>query len=129
MGDLKYLHITGVYDIPGYQAAAAITTKSSEVFKEEKEISPRHISDKLSYMPWGADDRMPFDIINLIESDETLSTCQMFNAEVCYGSGLVYKTDDCSSSIKQEVEDFFLDNDLASYRRTRQTLWSRPCRC
>ena len=115
MGDLNYLHITGGYDIPGYQAAAAITTKSSEVFKEEKEVSPRHISDKLSYMPWGADDQMPFDIINLIESDETLSTCQMFNAEVCYGSGLVYKTDDCSSSIKQEVEDFFLDNDLASY--------------
>ena len=43
MGDLKYLHITGVYDIPGYQAAAAITTKSSEVFKEEKEISPRRL--------------------------------------------------------------------------------------
>ena len=115
MGDLNYLHITGVYDIPGYHAAAAFTTKSSEVFKEEQEISPRHISDKLCYMPWGADDQMPFDIINLIESDETLSTCQMFNAEVCYGSGLVYKTDDCSSSIKQEVEDFFLDNDLPSY--------------
>lgn len=92
MTDFNYLHITGVNDLPGYHAAAAFTTKSSEVFKEAEEISPRHVSDKVSYMPWGADDQMPYDIINLIESDETLSTCQMFNAEVCYGSGLVYPT-------------------------------------
>lgn len=75
MTDFSYLHITGVNDLPGYHAAAAFTTKSSEVFKEAEEISPRHVSDKVSYMPWGADDQMPYDIINLIESDETLSTC------------------------------------------------------
>jgi hypothetical protein len=56
MGDFNYLHITGVNDLPGYHAAAAFTTKSSEVFKEAEEISPRHVSDKVSYMPWGADD-------------------------------------------------------------------------
>lgn len=116
MTDFSYLHITGVNDLPGYHAAAAFTTKSSEVFKEAEEISPRHVSDKVSYMPWGADDQMPYDIINLIESDETLSTCQMFNAEVCYGSGLVYQTDEmCKRNVVNEVEDFFLDNDMASY--------------
>ena len=116
MGDFNYLHITGVNDLPGYRAAAAFTTKSSEVFKEAEEISPRHVSDKVSYMPWGADDQMPYDIINLIESDETLSTCQMFNAEVCYGSGLVYQTDEmCKRNVVNEVEEFFLDNDMASY--------------
>ena len=36
---------------------------------------------------------MQYNIIDLIESDETMSTCQMFNAEVCYGSGLVYDTE------------------------------------
>ena len=73
MGDFNYLHITGVNDLPGYHAAAAFTTKSSEVFKEAEEISPRHVSDKVCYMPWGADDQMPYDIINLIENDETLA--------------------------------------------------------
>lgn len=33
MTDFNYLHITGVNDLPGYHAAAAFTTKSSEVFK------------------------------------------------------------------------------------------------
>ena len=116
MTDFNSLQITSVNDLPGYHAAAAFTTKSSEVFKEAEEISPRHVSDKVSYMPWGADDQMPYDIINLIESDETLSTCQMFNAEVCYGSGLVYQTDEmCKRNVVNEVEEFFLDNDMASY--------------
>lgn len=116
MTDFNSLQITSVNDLPGYHAAAAFTTKSSEVFKEAEEISPRHVGDKVSYMPWGADDQMPYDIINLIESDETLSTCQMFNAEVCYGSGLVYQTDEwCKRKVVNEVEEFFLDNDMASY--------------
>ena len=33
MGDFNYLHITGVNDLPGYHAAAAFTTKSSEVLQ------------------------------------------------------------------------------------------------
>lgn len=58
---------------------------------------------------------MPFDILDLTEKDETLATCQCFNAEVCYGSGLRYNTCIASASIKNEVEEFLLDNDLASY--------------
>ncbi len=52
MTDSNSLQITSVNDLPGYYAAAAftITTKSSEVFKEAEEISPRHVSDKVSYM-------------------------------------------------------------------------------
>ena len=43
---------------------------------------------------------MPYNIIDLIESDETLATCQMFNAEVCYGSGLIYNTEDGSRIVR-----------------------------
>ncbi|MBR6263226.1 MAG: hypothetical protein IKR05_08425 [Prevotella sp.] len=66
-------------------------------------------------MPWGADNEMPFNILDLIESDETLSTCQIFNAEVCYGSGLVYNTDDATNKVKEDVEEFLLDNNLPAY--------------
>ena len=68
MTDFNSLQITSVNDLPGYHAAAAFTTKSSEVFKEAEEISPRHVSDKVSYMPWGADEQMPYDIINSMYS-------------------------------------------------------------
>ena len=115
MTDFNSLQITSVNDLPGYHAKVAFSMKTAEVFKESGEISPRHLNETLCYMPWGADDQMPFDIIKLIESDETLSTCQMFNAEVCYGSGLVYDTNGCKQSVVNEVEEFALDNDLASY--------------
>ena len=58
---------------------------------------------------------MPYNIIDLIESDETMSTCQMFNAEVCYGSGLIYDTEQATAQIQAQVEDFTADNDLSSY--------------
>ena len=90
MSDFPYIPPTSVVTLSGTNKAAAFTTNTSEVFKEEHNISPVFISDKMQYIPWGADNQMPHNIIDLIESDETLATCQMFNAEVCYGSSLVY---------------------------------------
>ena len=58
---------------------------------------------------------MPFDILSLVEKDETLATCQCFNAEVCYGSGLRYDTSVATANVKNEVDDFLLDNDLPAY--------------
>ena len=80
--------INSVEIIPDLKASAAFTVNSREVFKEEEDITPVVIDKNLSYMPWGSDNNMPFNILELIESDETLSTCQLFNTEVCYGYGL-----------------------------------------
>ena len=109
------LNFNSVETLPGYKARAAFQVNSASVFKEDVDILPIPIDDKLSYVPWGGDNQMPFDILRLIEDDETLSTCQMFNAEVCFGSGLCYDTSLATTSVKNEVEDFFLDNDIASY--------------
>ena len=110
---MSKISLSGVYDLPTHHASAAFTTKTSEVFKEENDIAPIFINERMKYIPWGGDNRMPYNIINLIESDETLSTCQMFNAEVCYGSELVYNTE--FATAQAQVDDFMLDNDLASY--------------
>ena len=45
-----------------------------------------------------------------------MSTCQMFNAEVCYGSGLVYDTELATAQVQTQVDDFMQDNDLAKYQ-------------
>ena len=109
------INYNSVETIPHINAKAAFTVNSASVFREENNIVPIVIDDKLSYMPWGGDNMLPYNILNLIESDETLSTCQMFNAEVCYGSGLVYNTDETVPAVKEEIEDFFLENDIATY--------------
>ena len=81
--------INSVELIPDLQASAAFTVKSSEVFKEQSDMNPIKIDEGYEYIPWGADNQMPYRILELVESDETLATCQMFNAELCYGAGLV----------------------------------------
>jgi hypothetical protein len=101
--------------IPDLKAAAAFTVNSSEVFKESEDTAPVIIDKDLSYIPWGADNNLPYRVLDLIEPDETLSTCQLFNAEVCYGSGLVYDTTAAKRKIQDEVQDFLMDNDLATY--------------
>ena len=108
MSDFPYIPPTSVVTLSGTNKAAAFTTNTSEVFKEEHNISPVFISDKMLYIPWGADNQMPYNIIDFIESDETLATCQMFNAEV-------YNTDQATAQVHKEVDDFLADNDIPTY--------------
>ena len=113
--NIENLNYNSVENVPGYEARAAFTVNSASVFKEDVDIVPTIVDDSLSYIPWGGDNQMPFNILDLIEKDETLATCQCFNAEVCYGAGLRYCTESSSAATRREVEDFTLDNDLASY--------------
>ena len=101
--------------VPELQARAIFHSDSSQVFKDDTDIPERVLDKNTSYIPWGGDDEMPYNVLKKIEDDETLSTCQLFNAEICYGAGLQYNTEACTAAVKEEVEDFCLDNNLASY--------------
>ena len=113
MSDFEPIDFTSIDDIPGINAKALFSSELSKTeFRETGDISPVPIGDKHRYMPWGADDQLPYDILELIERDETLSTCQMFNAEICYGSGLLYNTEACSEKVKEEIDSFFVGNNI-----------------
>ena len=68
-------------NIPNLNASAAFKTDSGKVFKEDVDIVSVIIDETLSYMPWGGDDEMPFNLLKLVKGDETLATCQMLNAK------------------------------------------------
>ena len=76
---------TSVLDIPQLKARAVFVTDTTTLFKEDGEISPIQLDDHTQYIPWGADNLMPYNVLKKIEADETLTTCQQWNAEVCYG--------------------------------------------
>lgn len=111
------LCFASVERIPGFESAAVFMPSSTEVLREDVDVVPVPVGDKGSYIPWGHDDSLPYDILDLIEKDETISTCQQFNAEVLYGSGLRYVTDDerAARFYSDDVETFFIDNDMAGY--------------
>ena len=101
--------------LPEINAKAAFTVDSTKVFRDDIDITPITLTDGTQYMPWGGDNMMPYNILDLIEKDETLSTCQIFNAEVCYASGLQYNTSLCSQQVKNEVDEFLLNSSLPQY--------------
>ena len=45
------LTFTYVHNIPGAHSSAAFTSKTSEVFKEERHTTPIIINDKMNYIP------------------------------------------------------------------------------
>ena len=106
---------SSVEQMPEAKGAALFITDSSKVFKDDTDICPVTLTDGTQYMPWGGDNMMPYHILDMIEKDETLSTCQMFNAEVCYGAGLSYNTASCTAAVKEEIEEFLLANSLPAY--------------
>lgn len=104
-----------VENIPGIDAKAAfLSVDSASVFREQ-DIDAVKLGDRDYFMPWGADNDMPYRIMELIESDETVSTCLMWNAQMCYGSGLQYNTDGASKKVTDDVEEWTLENSLPSY--------------
>ena len=101
--------------LPTASASVAFTVDSGKVFREDGEIVPVTLSNGIQYMPWGGDNLLPYHVLDMIESDETLSTCQIFNAEVCYGNGLQYNTEACTKQVKDEIQDFLLCNNMSTY--------------
>ena len=82
---IEELNFNSVENVPGIEARAAFSVNSATVFKEDVDIVPTIIDETLSYIPWGGDNQLPYNVIDLIGRDETLATCQVFNAEVCFG--------------------------------------------
>lgn len=105
-----------VENIPGANASAIFLPRPLDIFREESEGTPSlPLADGTEIVAWGADNQMPYKILDAVEQDETMSTCMMFNAEALYGAGLHYNTDHAAPHVLPEVEDFLCSNNLATY--------------
>lgn len=56
------LNFNSVENLPGLDARASFQVSSSAVFKEDVDIVPTIINERLSYVPWGGDNLMPFNL-------------------------------------------------------------------
>ena len=58
------LNFSSIENIPGINAKAIFKVDSSAVFKEDAEmITPVPVGEHLSYMPWGGDNMLPYNIV------------------------------------------------------------------
>ena len=101
--------------LPDARGAVAFVRDFSLVFREQDEITPVEIVKGHSYIPWGVDNIMPFNIMDIFERDETMATCALFNTEVLYGSGIEYKAESLSKKQTRAIKAFFDRSDMQSY--------------
>ena len=100
--------------LAGQNAAVAMFTPTNDrTFRETKDANVLQVGG-VRYMPWGADDQMPYDINDIIEQDETLSRCMVHNYKNCYGTGLFYNTDAATDDVKEKVAAFQRRNTINS---------------
>lgn len=66
------LNFNSLENLPGYEARAAFAVNSFSVFNEGVDNVPT-IVDVHSYVPWGCDNQMPFDLLTIVEKYETLA--------------------------------------------------------
>lgn len=52
---MDFLNFNSVETIPGYEAWAAFIVSSASVFKEDVNIVPTILSDRVRYIQWGGD--------------------------------------------------------------------------
>ncbi len=107
------------HDIPGSRFMAVVTSQSAQsanVFREDKDIAPLSTNAGVSVIPWGANNQMPFRIIDLIERDETMSTCMDFSQEVAFADGLelCVRESDISPATRRSIEAFQDENNISN---------------
>lgn len=91
---------------------------SSSIFDEDfyTDGNPVPGYPELRYMPWGADNELPFKLMQTIGSDEVLSQNLYFNILTAYGGGLKYVDRATQQpSDNPAVERFMLHNSLDEF--------------
>ena len=115
LDDLQFIH----FSTNRGELIAAFQPSSKQIWKEEsttENIRPEKLKNGWEYMPWGNDNQMPYDILEKIEEDETINTCQQHVIKNCYAAGLEYVIpEDATEAVTKDVKDFCMRNDLSSY--------------
>lgn len=83
-----------VVDVPQLQARAIFVTDTTTLFKEDGEISPIQLDEHTQYVPWGADNLMPYNVLKKIEAAEErtiIDAVRQTTLEMLAGKTLDYK--------------------------------------
>ena len=91
-----------------------VASSVSKVFSDPQGLTTGPVPGQPNklYVKWGADDQMPYNLIENIESDEILSENKAFNVKACFGAqGIRFYDKESGSSTKNEdVNDFYDSN-------------------
>lgn len=81
---------------PGVRASMSEVKMTTDVFDSltSSRVTTRPVPggrEKETYVPWGADDLLPYEIARLLGDDEVTAQNKLFNVLTCYGAGVRFK--------------------------------------
>lgn len=72
--------------------------------------------DKKEYVKWGADNKLPYNVIDLIGRDEVMASNKQFNVLTCYGAGIRFNDPATGQPTTDEkVRDFVAANAIPRF--------------
>ena len=110
-----------IFDIPGSNILAAMDTitDSADIFDDDGTITAQSLPGRLNkyqFIPFGNENKMPFEVISMIGGDEVMSQNKLFNVLTCYGSGVRYVDEVTKQPTKdKEIKRFMLHNSLPTF--------------
>lgn len=107
----------GVHVIPGVPDAFAvlINEDTRRIFDYEEVKPAPSKKGYLGYVPWGADNELPTQILEKIRADEVMSSNMWFNVTTAYGRGFKVTNPDGSKINTPEIKRFFERNNMTKY--------------
>ena len=112
------VYTTSVHEIKDSVLCSIETVNdSSAVFDEDSYANAVSIpGTDYRYIPFGADDQLPYAMINMIGKDEILAQNQCFNVLTCYGGGLKYVDYNTEKPTRDpEIKRFYDRNFLPAF--------------
>ena len=112
------VYTTSVHEIKDSVLCSIETVNdSSAVFDEDSYANAVSIpGTNYRYIPFGADDQLPYAMINMIGKDEILAQNQCFNFLTCYGGGLKYVDYNTEKPTRDpEIKRFYDRNFLPAF--------------
>lgn len=117
---LPYIPAGEIFDveIPSNNGAEPIDD-SALIFDEDGySVSEQPVPgyESFSYMPFGANDELPFDLIRTVGSDEVISQNLFFNILTTYGAGLQYMDPKTKQpSADKDIRRFLMRNSIREF--------------
>ena len=103
---------------PSVSAIMNVIDDGATVFDDTRS-NPVQMDGRLKsyrgFVPWGADNDLPYNILKKIRRDEVMSQNKLFNTLTCYASGIRIRKEDGSKIDDQEIKSFFKYNRMPRY--------------
>ena len=95
---------------------ASIFSEDTRRIFDYEDVKPQKIKKNYrGYVPWGEENKQPYELLQIIRADEVMSSNMWFNVCTAYGRGFTYNNSDGTPVTNNEIKTFFRRNSMIKF--------------